>query len=372
MSADRSRLVDTLRGRATALGFDAFGIAPAGERPELGERLAHALERGWHGDMDWMAQTASRRASPRALWPEARSIVMVGINHGPGDDPMARLADPGLANISVYARRRDYHEVVKGKLKELAGLLARRSGGQVKVFVDTAPVMEKPLAEQAGLGWQGKHTVLVSRSFGSWLFLGAIYTDIELPASVPHQESCGRCTRCLDVCPTDAFPAPFQLDASRCLAYYSVEHKGQIPLAFRQPMGNRVFGCDDCLAVCPWNKFASTAREARLQVREDLSQTTIADMLALDDQGFRTLFAGTPVRRLGWVRFMRNCLVVAGNSGDRTLADTVASFIDHQEPMLRGMAAWALGRLDAERAARHAPVALARETDSEVRAEWLQ
>ncbi|WP_207747641.1 tRNA epoxyqueuosine(34) reductase QueG [Pelagibacterium limicola] len=371
MSRSAAALIAELRERARALGFDAFGIASASARPDLEGKLLAALDRGWHGGMEWMRETAPRRARPENLWADVKSVIMVGINYGPETDPMERLADNGLANISAYARMRDYHDVVKGKIKELAGLLARRAGAEVKVFVDTAPVMEKPLAEAAGLGWQGKHTVLVSREFGSWLFLGAIFTSAELPADAPHPESCGRCTRCLDICPTNAFPAPFQLDARKCLAYYSVEHKGQIPVEMREPMGNRIFGCDDCLAVCPWNKFASKAREAKLQARADLEHFGLADLLALDDAGFRSLFSGTPVRRLGWVRLMRNGLVAAGNSGDRRHVGRVESFADHPEPLIRGMAAWALKKLDPERARMRKARALANETDPEVTDEWL-
>ncbi|WP_404400733.1 tRNA epoxyqueuosine(34) reductase QueG [Pelagibacterium halotolerans] len=369
--SSNERIVSELQDRAEALGFDALGIAAADARPDLKEKLEAALEMGWHGDMDWMAETKSRRADPQTLWPDAKSIVVVGINYGPNQDPMDRLKDKGLGNISVYAQSRDYHDVVKGKLKELAGLLARRAGAEVKVFVDTAPLMEKPLAEAAGIGWQGKHSVLVSREFGSWLFLGAILTDAQLPANDPHPESCGSCTRCLDVCPTDAFPAPFKLDARKCLAYLNNEHRGQIPLQYRKPMGNRVFGCDDCLAVCPWNKFASRARETRLQAKNALAHTRLADLLALDDGAFRALFAGTPVRRLGSARFLRNCLVAAGNSGDSGLVDKIAVHLRHESPLVRGMAVWAArqlasGKVLAGLRKRHLEI----EADSEVLAEW--
>lgn len=371
MSQSSAALVAELRNRAQALGFDAFGIAAADARPDLEAKLQTALARGWHGDMIWMEETAERRARPENLWSEVRSVIMVGINYGPRTDPMERLADTALANISSYAQMRDYHDVVKGKIKELAGLLARRAGADVKVFVDTAPVMEKPLAEAAGLGWQGKHTVLVSRTHGAWLFLGAIFTSAELPSDKAHKELCGSCTRCLDICPTDAFPAPFQLDSRKCLAYYSVEHKGQIPLEMRAPMGNRVFGCDDCLAVCPWNKFASTAREAKLQARAELQNFTLVDLLNLDDLAFRALFSGTPVRRLGWARLMRNGLVAAGNSGDVSHLARIEAFLDHPDARIRGMAVWALKALDPEQAEDRRPAALEGELDGEVRAEWL-
>ena len=257
----------------------AFGIAPATARPDLPAKLNAALEAGWHGDMAWMAETAERRGSPTALWPEARSVIMLGVNYAPEVDPLASLAERSNGTISVYARNRDYHELIKGRLKELAGLLARRSGAEVKVFVDTAPLMEKPLAEAAGLGWQGKHSVLVSREFGSWLFLGAILTSAELPYDEPHPESCGTCSKCLDVCPTNAFPAPFRLDARRCIAYLTVEHHGPIPHEFRAAIGNRIFGCDDCLAVCPWNKFAQASHEAKLMARAELTAPALADLV---------------------------------------------------------------------------------------------
>ncbi|SFZ86547.1 epoxyqueuosine reductase [Devosia enhydra] len=361
-------LVSELRARALALGFEAFGIAAADARPDLPEKLAQALAAGWHGGMDWMEETAERRGSPRALWGEARSIIMLGLNYGPDSDPMALLAHKERGVISAYARNRDYHDIIKGRLKEIAGLLARRSGANVKVFVDTAPLMEKPLAEAAGLGWQGKHTVLVSRQFGSWLFLGAILTDAELPADAPHAESCGSCQRCLDICPTKAFPAPFQLDARRCLAYLNIEHKGPIPREFRAPMGNRVYGCDDCLAVCPWNKFARATAEAGLAAREALEAPSLADLLELDDAGFRALFAGSPIKRIGHARFLRNVLIAAGNSGEMGLVDAVAARLTDAAPLIRGAAIWALGRLDPLRL--RAAAGLSDDPDAQVRDEW--
>ena len=367
-----TRLVAELRARAQALGFDAFGITSAEARPDLPEKLRHALGEGWHGDMDWMAETAGRRASPRALWPDARAVVMVGMNYAPDHNPLETLAHRDIGNVSVYAGNRDYHELIKGRLKELAGLIARRTRAEVKVFVDTAPVMEKPLAEAAGLGWQGKHTVLVSREFGSWLFLGAIFTSAELPVDEPHQESCGTCRKCLDICPTNAFPAPFRLDARRCLAYLNNEHKGPIPHEFRVPMGNRIFGCDDCLAVCPWNKFASVAREAKLKAREELSAVPLATLVTLDDAGFRALFAGSPVKRLGHKRFLRNVLIALGNSGapqNRPLAERL---LNDDEPLVRGAAVWAVRRLSTEAEAEQLRLAfLPAETDMDVRAEWM-
>jgi len=367
---DSRKLVAELRARAAALGFDAFGIARADARPDLPDKLGRALAAGWHAEMAWMAETERRRGDPRQLWPEARSVILLGMNYGPESDPMALLAERDVGIVSAYARNRDYHELIKGRLKELAGLLARRSGAEVKVFVDTAPLMEKPLAEAAGLGWQGKHTVLVSRDFGSWLFLGAILSAAELPADAPHAESCGSCRRCLDICPTNAFPAPFRLDARKCLAYYSVEHKGQIPRAFRVPMGNRIYGCDDCLAVCPWNKFASASREARLRSRPELERPALAELAALDDKGFRALFAGSPVKRIGHARFLRNVLIGIGNSGLPGLVPAVLARLDDPSPLVRGAAIWALRRLDPERAAALRLDRLAAEGDSSVREEW--
>ena len=365
------KLVAELRARATALGFDAFGIAAATARPDLPAKLRSALDQGWHGDMHWLADTAERRGEPQALWPEARSVIMLGINYGPERDPLEQLAERGIGNISVYARNRDYHELIKGRLKELAGLLARRSGAAVKVFVDTAPLMEKPLAEAAGIGWQGKHSVLVSRDFGSWLFLGAILTSAELPADAPHAESCGSCTRCLDICPTNAFPAPFRLDARRCLAYYNNEHHGPIPHEFRIPMGNRVYGCDDCLAVCPWNKFAAATSEAGLRAREDLASPALTELVRLDDAGFRRLFARSPVKRLGHARFLRNVLIAMGNSDDPALAPLAEARLEDPHPLVRGAAVWAVRRLSSpEQAERLRRAALPAETDRDVRAEW--
>jgi epoxyqueuosine reductase len=369
--AERSPILDELRARAKALGFDAFGVAAADARPDLPAKLGAALAAGWHGDMAWLETTAERRGAPTAMWPDARAVIMLGVNYGPDRDPLAILGMRDRGAISVYARNRDYHDIIKGRLKELAGLLARRAGAEVKVFVDTAPLMEKPLGQAAGLGWQGKHTVLVSREFGSWLFLGAILTDAELPADAPQPESCGSCTRCLDICPTQAFPAPFQLDARRCLAYLTVEHKGPIPREFRVAMGNRVYGCDDCLAVCPWNKFASATHEAKLIARDDLNAPALADLVKLDDQGFRTLFAGSPVKRIGIARFLRNVLIAIGNSGDPGLLPAVEARLGDPEPLVRGAAIWALRRLDPDRAAMLKARFAANEPDDAVRAEWI-
>ena len=365
------RLVRALRERAEALGFEAFGIAPVDARPDLPEKLNAALAQNWHGDMDWMADTAERRGDPRKLWPDARSVIILGMNYGPDRNPLDTLALCEQGSISAYAGNRDYHEIIKGKLKELAGLLARRTGADVKVFVDTAPLMEKPLAEAAGIGWQGKHTVLVSKDFGSWLFLGAILTSAELPASAPTGPRCGSCTRCLDVCPTAAFPAPFQLDARRCLAYLSVEHKGPIPHEFRAPMGNRIYGCDDCLAVCPWNKFAKAAGEMRLTGRPELVAPALADLVQLDDAAFRALFAGSPIKRIGHARFLRNVLIALGNSGAPRLLPLVEARLGDPDPLIRGAAVWAVRRLaPADRLRVLEAAYLVDEADAAVRAEW--
>jgi epoxyqueuosine reductase len=321
--------------------------------------------------MDWMAATAERRADPKTLWPEARSVVVLGLNYGPADDPLAALGARDRGTISVYARGRDYHDVVKGKLKELAGFLAARAGADVKVFVDTAPVMEKPLAEAAGLGWQGKHTVLVSREFGNWLFLGSIFTTVELPPDVPEVDHCGSCRRCLDVCPTDAFPAPYRLDARRCISYLTIEHKGPIAPDLRPGIGNRIFGCDDCLAVCPWNKFAEVGREARLSQRQDLAAPSLAELVRLDDAAFRARFAGTPIKRTGRDRFVRNVLIAIGNSGEPEFAAEAVRLLDDPSPLVRAMAVWAAARLlPPEHVADLAAARREREADPDVRDEW--
>ena len=368
-----SDLVAELRTRAARLGFDAFGITAADGHAELAPRLKAALDQGWHGDMDWMQATAARRASPDGLWPHVRSIIMLGMNYGPDSDPLATLSERERGTISVYARNRDYHDVIKGRLKELAGLLRRRSGAEAKVFVDTAPVMEKPLAEAAGIGWLGKHTVLVSREFGSWLFLGAIFTSAELPSDAAHEESCGSCRRCLDICPTAAFPAPFTLDARRCLSYLNIEHNGPIPREFRVAMGNRIYGCDDCLAVCPWNKFARVATEAKLQAREELRAPALAELVALDEAAFRAVFSGSPIKRIGHERFLRNVLIALGNSGQPELARLAEARLNDASPLVRGAAVWAVRRLLPEdRSASLRLAFLPLETDTSVRSEWTE
>jgi len=356
-----------------ALGFDIVRVAQPDAIPLAPERLEAWLAEGYHGSMDWMAETAERRADPRVLWPDVRSIVLLGLNYGPTKDPLATLALKDRASISVYARNRDYHDVIKGKLKEAAGFLASKAGSDVKVFVDTAPVMEKPLAAAAGLGWQGKHTVVVSREFGSWLFLGAIFTTAELPADEPERDRCGSCRRCLDICPTNAFPAPYRLDARRCISYLTIEHKGHIAQELREGIGNRVFGCDDCLAVCPWNKFAQAGREARLMQRDDLAALPLAELARLDDPAFRARFSGTPIKRTGRDRFVRNVLIAIGNSGDAGLAEEAVRLLGDASPLVRAMAVWAIGRLlPPEEVAVHRDGRWPREEDPDVREEWAR
>jgi epoxyqueuosine reductase len=332
--------------------------------------LREFLAAGAHGDMAWMAANAERRGDPRALWSEVRSILMLGVNYGPDCDPLTVLQERNRGGISVYSRGDDYHDLIKSRLKRIGRWLIDRAGGDVKVFVDTAPVMEKPLAAAAGLGWQGKHTNLVSRQFGSWLFLGAIFTTLDLPVDAPESDHCGQCRACLDICPTAAFPAPYRLDARRCISYLTIEHKGQIPRELRPLMGNRIYGCDDCLAVCPWNKFAVAGREAKLAAREALRAPPLTDLARLDDGGFRALFAKSAVKRIGRARFVRNVLIAIGNSGDADLAAQAERLLDDQSPLIRGAAVWALGRLDRDRLRQCAKTRRDKEADPELRAEW--
>lgn len=323
--------------------------------------------------MDWMGAEPERRETPGGLWPEVRSIVMLGLSYAPAEDPLEKLALRDRGAVAAYATRRDYHDVVKGRLKDLGGVLASRSGGAVKVFVDTAPVMEKALAAASGLGWTGKHSVVVSREHGGWLLLGAIFATAELPPDAAEPDRCGTCTRCLDICPTAAFPAPYQLDARRCIAYLTIEHREQIPREFRRAIGNRVFGCDDCLAACPWNKFAATSRDVKLAVRDELAAPRLRDLARLDDAAFRAMFAGTPVKRTGRERVVRNVLVAIGNSGDASLAGEAVRLLDDPSALVRGMAAWACGQaLPPGRVEALAAAALPGEPDVEVREEWRQ
>ncbi|MGY6706748.1 MAG: tRNA epoxyqueuosine(34) reductase QueG [Rhizobiaceae bacterium] len=366
-----AKLRGFLDREARLAGFDAVAVTPADTDPVVAARLAEFVAQGRHGTMTWMAETAARRQSPQSLWPDAKSVIMLGMNYGPEDNPLALLERRDRAAISVYARHRDYHDVIKGRLKTIAQKFAARSGADVKVFVDTAPVMEKPLAQAAGIGWQGKHTNLVSREFGSWLFLGSIFTTAELEPDASEADHCGSCRACLDICPTDAFPAPYQLDARRCISYLTIEHKGPIPLEFRRAMGNRIYGCDDCLAVCPWNKFAREANEAKLRAREDLAAPAIASLLELDDAAFRERFSGSPIKRIGRDRFIRNVLIAAGNSGDQSLAAACHRLLEDASPLVRGTAAWALSQLlEAQAFATLAASHVEREDDQEVRMEW--
>ena len=322
--------------------------------------------------MDWLADTAKRRGDPRTLWPGARSIALFGLNYGPDGDPLATLAYRQAATISVYARNRDYHDVIKGALKRIGSRFAAQAKAEIKVFVDTAPVMEKPLAAAAGLGWQGKHTNLVSRQLGSWLFLGAMFTTAQLPADAPEADHCGSCRACLDICPTNAFPAPYRIDARRCISYLTIEHKGPIERALRPLMGNRIYGCDDCLAVCPWNKYAQAAGEAKLQARDDLMAPRLADLARLDDADFRKLFSGSPVKRIGRNRFIRNVLIAIGNSAEPNLIGEIDPHLSDPDPLVRGAAVWALSRL-AEPAAfgREAQARVGGENDAGVAEEWV-
>jgi len=361
-----------LAAHAHALGFEAIGLTTPDALPDdIAARLMAFLAEGRHGAMAWLADRPERRADPRVLWPGVRSIIMLGMNYGPAEDPMPRLALRDRGTISVYAQGADYHDVIKRKLKVLARWLAAETGQDVKVFVDTAAVMEKPLAAAAGLGWQGKHTNLVSRSHGSWLFLGAIYTAAELAPDAPETDHCGRCTACLDICPTAAFPAPRQLDARRCLSYLSIEHKGPIPAEFRAPMGNRIYGCDDCLAVCPWNKWATVGQETALHPRAALQAPLLADLARLDDAAFRAMFAGTAVKRIGRDRFVRNVAIALGNSADPGVVPVLDRLLDDAAPLVRGMAVWALGRLlGPTEIASRATGRLPAEADPDVVAEW--
>jgi epoxyqueuosine reductase len=351
MADGKAKLRERLEAEAKALGFCAFGVARADAAPEAGARLRRWLAEGAHGDMLWMAETADRRASPQGLWPEVRSVIALGMSYAPATDPLALADAPDVGRISVYAQGADYHDTVKKALKALARWLVAEAGCELKVFVDTAPVMEKPLAAAAGLGWQGKHTNLVSRTDGSWLFLGAIYTTLELelePAEAPHAAHCGSCTACLDACPTNAFPAPFRLDARRCISYLTIEHKGPIPEEFRAAIGNRVYGCDDCLAVCPWNRFAATARRHRAFLpRAELAAPALADLLALDDASFRQVFAGSPIKRIGRDRMVRNAAIAAGNSGRSELVPVLERLAADPDPAVAESARWALRRLPA-------------------------
>ncbi len=364
------KLKTYLQREAYELGFDLCRVTRPDAIERAGEHLSYYVAQGRQGSMAWMAETAERRSDPQKLWPEVQSIIMLAMNYTQPQDPMAVISQKDKGAISVYAQNRDYHEIIKGKLKELAGKLVSRSGGDVKVFVDTAPVMEKPLAEAAGLGWQGKHTNLVSRELGSWFFLGSIFTTAKIAPDAAEIDHCGSCSSCLDACPTDAFPAPLQLDARRCISYLTIENKGPIPLEFRSKMGNRIFGCDDCLAACPWNKFAETASEQKLLAREEFRAPDLVALSQLDDQAFRKYFSANPVKRIGRDRFLRNVLIAMGNSKIEMMKDHVRPHLDDVNPIVRGAAIWALLQLDADEARVLAKQAKPHETDELVLKEW--
>ena len=370
-------LHERLKEKATECGFAAIGVARADAAPLTSARLRQWLGEGMHGDMIWMEARAQHRESPEGLWPEVKSVIALGMSYAPGNDPLALAEEGERGRISVYAQGADYHDVVKRALKALARWLVAEAqalgeaGADVKVFVDTAPVMEKPLAEAAGLGWQGKHTNLVSRDHGSWLFLGAIYTTLDLAPDAPGHDSCGSCDACQRACPTDAFPAPYRLDARRCISYLTIEHAGPIPVEFRAAIGNRIYGCDDCLAVCPWNKFASAAQANKaFAPRAELAAPALGDLLALDDAGFRQVFAGSPIKRIGRDRMVRNCLIAAGNSGAAGLVERVVGLLGDEAPVVRGAAVWALRRLEAARWQAERGLRFPQEVDEAVRAEW--
>ena len=366
-------LKEALANEARALGFDCIGVTAPDAIAAAARHFRDFLASGAHGDMDWLAQNPERRADPRALWPDVRSVIMLGINYGPDDDPLAILTQRANGAISVYAQGDDYHELIKKRLKALARWLVAATACELKVFVDTAAVMEKPLAQAAGLGWQGKHTNLVSRTFGSWLFLGAIFTTLDLPGDDAEGDHCGSCQACLDICPTAAFPAPYKLDARRCISYLTIENKGPIPHEFRKAIGNHIYGCDDCLAACPWNKFAQAGREAKLAARDELRAPELAELAQLDDAAFRAHFSKSPVKRIGRDRFVRNVLIAIGNSNDAALAEAATGLLEDDSPLVRGAAVWAVSQLLAhEPFEALASKAMAGEADETVRDEWRQ
>jgi epoxyqueuosine reductase len=360
-----------LTSEARGLGFDCVGVTGPDVLAEAGRHFHEFLDSGAHGDMGWLAAHPERRTDPRGLWASVRSIIMLGVNYGPDEDPLAILEKRTRGAISVYAQGDDYHDLIKKRLKALARWLVATSGCEVKVFVDTAAVLEKPLAQAAGLGWQGKHTNLVSREFGSWLFLGAIFTTLDLPHDEADADHCGSCQACLDICPTAAFPAPYRLDARRCISYLTIENMGPIPREFRKAIGNRIYGCDDCLAVCPWNKFAQQGRETRLAARAELRAPELAELAGLDEVSFRARFTKSPVKRIGRDLFIRNVLIAIGNSNDRALAAAAERLTDDESPLVRGAAAWALSQLlEREAFKARAAEASKAEPDETVRAEW--
>jgi epoxyqueuosine reductase len=363
-------LKEAIRAEALALDFDQVGFAPP-DLARAGPSLKAFLDKGRHGTMDWLEARADQRADPKTLWPEARSVIVVAHNYGPDHDPLEDLKRADRGVVSVYARGKDYHDVLKKRLKRLARWVAETQGGEVKVFVDTAPVMEKPLAEVAGLGWQGKHTNLVSAELGSWFFLGVIYTTLVFEPDARHEDRCGSCRACLDICPTDAFPAPYELDARRCISYLTIEHKGHIPVEFRRPMGNRIYGCDDCLAICPWNKFAQTARETAYHARLELKAPLLGDLVGLDDKAFREVFSGSPIKRTGRDRFVRNVLIAIANTGDPGFAPRMMPLLADRAAVVRAMAVWALHNiLEADEFAALRRLHASAEEDPDVLVEW--
>jgi epoxyqueuosine reductase len=370
LKLSRADLKAALANEARSLGFDCVGVTDPGAIADAARHFRSFLDAGGHGDMDWLAANPDRRADPRVLWPDVRSVIMLGVNYGPDENPLVILERRTRGAISVYAQGDDYHDLIKKRLKALARWLVAASGAEVKVFVDTAAVMEKPLAQAAGLGWQGKHTNLVSREFGSWLFLGAIFTTSDLPRDNGDTDHCGSCQACLDICPTAAFPAPYKLDARRCISYLTIESKGPIPHEFRKAIGNRIYGCDDCLAVCPWNKFAQTGRETKLAARDELRAASLADLARLDDAAFRTLFAKSPVKRIGRDRFIRNVLIAIGNSSDSALAVEAERLLSDKSPLVRGAAVWALSQLTEQKKFEELAAKVSSEADEGVRAEW--
>lgn len=370
MINDGNTIVNEIRKEAQKHGFQAFGVTPASPGPEREELLKY-LSLGYHGDMHWMHKNSARRSNPSILWSKARCIIMLGATYAPAHSPMAILGKPTRGAISVYAQGSDYHKVLMKRLKILAEIIALRFNGETRLFVDTAPIMEKPLAQRAGLGWQGKHTNLVSKSHGSWLFLAEIFTTLNLPTDRTSRDHCGTCQACIDICPTNAFPAPYQLDARRCISYLTIEHKGHIPKIYRKAIANRIFGCDDCLSVCPWNKFAKTAAENSFQPRNELSAPRLMELVQLDDLSFRKLFSNSPVKRTGRDRFIRNVLIAIGNSKETAAIKGMTKHLTDNSPLVRAMAVWALSQLASpDQFNFYKSYYLQREKNSNVRVEW--
>ena len=365
------KLKKILHQRASKLGFDDFRVTTVDSIPAVQKNLREFIANNFHGEMEWLANRVEERTSPRKLWTGARSVILVALNYSPEIDPLSNISKKNIGNISVYARNRDYHSIIKGRLKEIAGILVSNGGGDAKVFVDTAPVMEKPLAEAAGVGWQGKHTNLVSRNIGSWFFLGAIFSSLNIPVDAPETDHCGKCRACLDICPTKAFPSPYQIDARRCISYLTIEHHGPIPHEFRKAIGNRIYGCDDCLAVCPWNKFARSSSELKLMARDDLISPPLAELLELTNSEFQTLFSGSAIKRIGRDRFIRNVLIAVGNSGNNSYCQQVLKLLEDSSELVRGAAVWALGELlNKSKISELAPKYLPSEKSQSVLDEW--